>query len=74
MVECGYKYRFFGDDAEVAAKVLGIYCGEDHGMASASIPTFRLHYHLARLVNAGLKVGVVSQTETAAVKVRSYKV
>ncbi|KAF7813276.1 DNA mismatch repair protein MSH3 isoform X1 [Senna tora] len=38
MIEVGYKYRFFGEDAEVAARVLGY------------------------------KVGVVKQTETAAIK------
>ncbi|XP_030536580.1 DNA mismatch repair protein MSH3 [Rhodamnia argentea] len=68
MVEVGYKYRFFGDDAEVAARVLGIYAHMDHSFMTASIPTFRLNVHVRRLVNAGYKVGVVKQTETAAIK------
>ncbi|KFK29055.1 hypothetical protein AALP_AA7G082800 [Arabis alpina] len=38
MVEVGYRYRFFGEDAEIAARVLGY------------------------------KIGVVKQTETAAIK------
>ncbi|KAH9324117.1 hypothetical protein KI387_004295, partial [Taxus chinensis] len=68
MIEVGYKYRFFGDDAEVAARVLGIFAHYDHNFLTASIPTFRLHFHVRRLVEAGLKVGVVRQTETAALK------
>jgi DNA mismatch repair protein MSH3 len=34
----------------------------------ASIPTFRLQVHTRRLVEAGYKVGVVRQMETAALK------
>ncbi|KAL2556054.1 DNA mismatch repair protein MSH3 [Forsythia ovata] len=68
MVEVGYRYRFFGKDAENAARVLGIYAHMDHNFLTASIPTFRLHVHVRRLVSAGYKVGVVKQTETAAIK------
>ncbi|WOL13336.1 hypothetical protein Cni_G22106 [Canna indica] len=68
MVEVGYKYRFFGEDAETAARVLGIFAHVDHNFLTASIPTFRLHFHVRRLVAAGYKVGVVKQTETAAIK------
>ncbi|GAY41192.1 hypothetical protein CUMW_057550 [Citrus unshiu] len=68
MIEVGYKFRFFGEDAEMAAKVLGIYAHLDHNFMTASIPTFRLNVHVRRLVNAGFKVGVVKQTETAAIK------
>lgn len=68
MVEVGYKYRFFGQDAENAARVLGIYAHMDHNFLTASIPTFRLNVHVRRLVSAGYKVGVVKQTETAAIK------
>ncbi|XP_071104806.1 DNA mismatch repair protein Msh3-like [Haliotis cracherodii] len=67
-VECGYKYRFFGDDAEIAAKVLKIFAHPDHNFMTASIPTHRLFVHVRRLVSAGYKVGVVKQTETAALK------
>lgn len=68
MIEVGYKYRFFGEDAEIAAKVLGIYAHMDHNFMTASVPTFRLNVHMRRLVSAGYKVGVVKQTETAAIK------
>ncbi|XP_060066671.1 DNA mismatch repair protein Msh3-like [Ylistrum balloti] len=67
-VECGYKYRFFGEDAEIAAEVLKIFCHLDHNFMTASIPTHRLFVHVRRLVAAGHKVGVVKQMETAALK------
>ncbi|XP_062985738.1 DNA mismatch repair protein Msh3 [Elgaria multicarinata webbii] len=67
-VECGYKYRFFGDDAEIAAKELNIFCHKNHNFMTASIPTHRLFVHIRRLVAKGYKVGVVKQTETAALK------
>lgn len=68
MIEVGYKFRFFGEDAENAARVLGIYAHMDHNFLTASIPTFRLNVHVRRLVSAGYKVGVVKQTETATIK------
>ncbi|KAL1555083.1 Mismatch repair protein msh3 [Salvia divinorum] len=68
MIEVGYKYRFFGEDAENAARVLGIYAYMDHNFLTASVPTFRLNVHVRRLVSAGYKVGVVKQTETSAIK------
>ncbi|NWS48407.1 MSH3 protein, partial [Probosciger aterrimus] len=67
-VECGYKYRFFGEDAEVAAKELNIYCHQDHNFMTASIPSHRLFVHVRRLVAKGYKVGVIKQMETAALK------
>ncbi|XP_031426428.1 DNA mismatch repair protein Msh3 [Clupea harengus] len=67
-VECGYKYRFFGEDAEIAAKELNIFCHMDHNFMTASIPTHRLFVHVRRLVSSGYKVGVVKQTETSAIK------
>ncbi|KAM6148466.1 DNA mismatch repair protein Msh3 [Erethizon dorsatum] len=67
-VECGYRYRFFGEDAEIAARELNIYCHLDHSFMTASIPTHRLFVHVRRLVAKGYKVGVVKQTETAALK------
>ncbi|ETN38696.1 uncharacterized protein HMPREF1541_06733 [Cyphellophora europaea CBS 101466] len=81
VVEVGYKFRFFGEDARTAARELSIVCipgkmrfdehpSEAHltRFASASIPVHRLHVHVRRLVAAGHKVGVVRQKETAALK------
>jgi hypothetical protein len=56
MVECGYRMRFFGTDASIAAKVLGIYAHIDHNFNVASIPTYRTIVHCRRLVAAGYKV------------------
>ncbi|KAH8602955.1 DNA mismatch repair protein-like protein msh3 [Bisporella sp. PMI_857] len=81
IIEVGYKFKFFGEDARTAAKELGIVCipgkfrydehpSEAHldRFASASFPTHRLSVHAKRLVQAGHKVGVVRQMETAALK------
>ncbi|KAL8800576.1 MAG: hypothetical protein Q9182_005087 [Xanthomendoza sp. 2 TL-2023] len=81
VVEVGYKFKFFGEDARTAAKELSIVCipgkfrydehpSEAHidRFASASIPVHRLHVHVKRLVGAGHKVGIVRQLETAALK------
>ncbi|KAI9772313.1 MAG: Mismatch repair protein msh3 [Geoglossum simile] len=81
VMEVGYKFRFLGEDARIASKVLSIMCipgkfrydehpSEAHidRFASASIPVHRLHVHVKRLVAAGHKVGVVRQLETAALK------
>ncbi|TID27238.1 dna mismatch repair protein msh3 [Venturia nashicola] len=81
LYEVGYKFRFFGEDARIAAKVLSIVCipgkfrYDEHPseanyskFASASFPVARLHVHVKRLVSAGHKVGVVRQIETAALK------
>lgn len=81
IVEVGYKYRLYGEDARVASKVLSVVCipgkmrfdehpSEAHmtRFAGASFPTHRLHVHVKRLINAGYKVGIVRQLETAALK------
>ena len=67
-VEVGYKYKFFGGDAEIAGRILNIVCYDNGAFKAASIPTQRLSVHVRRLVEAGYKVGVVQQTDTAAVK------
>ncbi|KAJ1332155.1 hypothetical protein BSLG_008972 [Batrachochytrium salamandrivorans] len=72
-VEVGYKYRFFGDDAQIASRgELGIVAFVDHSMATASIPVHRLEVHVKKLVHLGHKVGIVRQIETAAIKGSSY--
>lgn len=81
VIEVGYKFKFFGEDARIAAKELSIVCipgkfrYDEHSseahldrFASASFPVHRLHVHVKRLVAAGHKVGVVRQLETAALK------
>ncbi|KAF2178565.1 DNA mismatch repair protein MSH3 [Zopfia rhizophila CBS 207.26] len=81
VMEVGYKFKFFGEDARIASKELGIVCipgklrydehmSEAHldRFASASFPVHRLQVHVKRLVQANHKVGVVRQIETAALK------
>ncbi|KAJ3164440.1 Mismatch repair protein msh3 [Geranomyces variabilis] len=68
LIEVGYKFRFFGQDAKDAAKELNIVAYRDHSMYTAGIPTHRLHVHVQKLVQLGYKVGVVRQMETAALK------
>ncbi|KAG2483848.1 hypothetical protein HYH03_017301 [Edaphochlamys debaryana] len=68
VVEVGYKMRFFGEDAEVAKAVCGIGAYVDHSFLTASFPVARLPIYIRRLCRAGHRVGVVRQTETAALK------
>lgn len=76
-IQVGYKFKFFGQDAVVASHLLNIMLipgnieleEQTHDrFCYCLIPDSRLHVHLQRLLNNGLKVGVVKQTETAAVK------
>ncbi|KAJ2725021.1 Mismatch repair protein msh3 [Coemansia sp. Benny D115] len=62
-VEVGYKYRFFGEDARIASRVLGIMCTTANNFYNASIPSPRLLVHTRRLVYAGFRVGVVRQKQ-----------
>ncbi|KIL68593.1 hypothetical protein M378DRAFT_8640 [Amanita muscaria Koide BX008] len=68
MIEVGYKYKFFGDDAKVASKELGMVAYTDRNFLVASIPTERRDVHLKKLLSQGYKVGIVGQVETAALK------
>ena len=64
-----FRYRFFGEDAEIAARLLDLSCHPDRMFMTASVPTFSGYAHYVRkLVTAGIKVGIVAQTETAAEK------
>ena len=83
-IQSGYRYKFFGEDAKIASKILNIKLTEgkfsfdlsnpsknDHlyaTFAQASVPIERLLVHVRRLVVRGFKVGVVNQIETAAIR------
>ncbi|OLL23734.1 DNA mismatch repair protein msh3, partial [Neolecta irregularis DAH-3] len=71
IIEVGYKFKFYGDDAKIASQILNIACLMSGNFFSASIPVHRLSIHVRNLVNAGHKVGVVRQVETAALKASS---
>ena len=68
MIEVGYKFHFYGDDARDASKCLGIFAYQSRNYLTASVPVVRLHVYVRRLVQAGFRVGVIKQTETAALK------
>ncbi|KAF5391272.1 hypothetical protein D9757_001964 [Collybiopsis confluens] len=68
MIEVGYKYKFFDEDAKVAAKVLGMAAFLDRNFIVASIPVDRRDIHLRNLLSRGYRVGIVNQVETAALK------
>ena len=68
IVECGYKYRIFGEDAEAAGQLLSMVVYPNHNFLSVSFPIHRLLIHVKQLVLHGYKVGVVNQKETAALK------
>jgi DNA mismatch repair ATPase MutS len=59
MFECGYRYRFFGEDAFISAKVLDISVNDDDEalFATSSVPTFNgANVYVKKLVAAGYKV------------------
>ncbi|KAF9466351.1 DNA mismatch repair protein MSH3 [Collybia nuda] len=68
MIEVGYKYKFFDDDASVAAKELSMVAFTDRNFLVASIPTHRREVHLKKLLARGYRVGIANQIETAALK------
>lgn len=68
LFEVGYKFLLFGADAEVAAPILRLFAYCDRGQLRASFPTPSLPKSVRRLVAAGHAVGVVRQTQTAALK------
>ncbi|KAJ2917229.1 hypothetical protein MD484_g3189, partial [Candolleomyces efflorescens] len=51
MIEVGYKYKFFDDDAKVADKELGMVSFHDRNYLVASVPTHRRDIHLKKFVD-----------------------
>ena len=68
LFEVGYKFLLFGADAEVAAPILRLFAYCERGQLRASFPTPSLPKSVRRIVAAGHAVGVVRQTQTAALK------
>lgn len=63
--QVGYKFRFFGEDAEVASSLCNIFCYPARNFMSATIPVARLHVYVRRLVAAGHKVRFDLATQVA---------
>ena len=68
VVEVGYKMRLFEGDAVTASEVCNLWCGLDHNFKTTSFPVHRTEVYVRRLVEAGHRVGLVQQVETAALK------
>ena len=66
LLQVGYKFRFFGEDAEIAASTCNIFCYPDRNFMTASIPVPRLHVYVRRLVAAGHKVRFQNCTQSSA--------
>ncbi|CCH47006.1 DNA mismatch repair protein [Wickerhamomyces ciferrii] len=81
-IQVGYKYKFYCEDAVKVHKILNIMLVPGkiniidesptdklyNKLAYCSIPEPRLHIHLQRLLDRGLKIGIVDQIETSAIK------
>ncbi|KAF9519406.1 hypothetical protein BS47DRAFT_1388222 [Hydnum rufescens UP504] len=66
LIEVGYKYRFFGEDARVASKELGIGTRFILDFTSPRLTIFSSLFSATEF--SGHKVGIVGQAETAALK------
>lgn len=82
VIRVGYKYKCFAEDAVTVSRILHIKlvsgkltidesnpqdCNHRQ-FAYCSFPDVRLNVHLERLVHHNLKVAVVEQAETSAIK------
>ncbi|KAK6461134.1 DNA mismatch repair protein MSH3 [Scheffersomyces coipomensis] len=75
LFQVGYKFKSFGQDAEIISKILNIMYirggdnnENDEEFSYCSFPDNRLHINLKRILEHGHKVGVVKQSESAIVK------
>ena len=71
LCEVGYKYKVYGEDARLARALLRVVAFVDYSFLSLMVPAVRVAFHVRRLVAAGHRVGLVRQTEVAAVKALS---
>src|SRR5262249_46314621 len=63
----GDFYELFGDDAEVAARVLGLtLTSRDKTVPMAGVPHHALENYLRKLLHAGHRVAICDQVEDAA--------
>src|SRR5512133_2168441 len=64
----GDFYETFGDDAKLAAEILGItltrkHVGKGQTLPLAGIPYHALDNYLAKLIRAGVRVAICEQTQ-----------
>ncbi|PLW12387.1 hypothetical protein PCANC_03263 [Puccinia coronata f. sp. avenae] len=67
-MEVGYKIRLFGADAVLASQVLSIGHLAIPGRETAFFPKTNLYVHLSRMIMAGHKVGLFTQSETRSLR------
>ena len=66
----GDFYELFGEDAETAAKILGLtLTSRDRTLSMAGFPHHQLETHLHRLLKAGQRVAICEQVESPTGKV-----
>ncbi|KAG1782777.1 muts domain V-domain-containing protein [Suillus placidus] len=68
MIEKGYKFYLHEESARTASGELGIVAYMKRNLLTASIPVHRKEVHMKKLLSKGHKVGIIEQTETAALK------
>lgn len=70
LIQVGYKYKVFGENAKHVSRCLNIMYvpNTDPRFAYCSFPDNRLHINLQRILNSGVKVGIVKQMESAIIK------
>ena len=74
MIQSGYKYEFYEQDAMIISVALGVAANNKHGkLFKALLPENKLDSYLRRLVEVGLMIAVIQQTETGATKNKSHK-
>ena len=66
LVQNGYKFMGFGEDAPLMARELDVVAFERGHLLVAGFPTGRLPVHLYRLLVAGHRVAIARQSESAA--------
>ena len=70
LFRCGDFYELFGDDAEIASKILGLtLTSPDRTLSMAGFPHHQLETYLHRLLKAGQRVAICEQVESPAGKV-----
>src|SRR5262249_436851 len=61
LFRCGDFFELFGDDAETAARILGLTLTSRDNTLMAGFPHHRLAAHLHRLLKAGQRVAICDQ-------------
>ncbi|GAB6033037.1 Mismatch repair protein msh3 [Chamberlinius hualienensis] len=68
LIETGYLFRLFREDADVAKKELRFKLSAGHNLVTTSFPFQTLPIHIRHLAGKGYKVGVVRKTESSLMK------